>query len=324
MLGQTADKRYAYGKAKSLALGVDTGAVRFLQAAAFAIVAILLCLGKISVGTAVAAFGYVECFLDPLNSILYDVSTLQGIKETRQRFEEFTASAQEQQAAVLPAPSSLKDALELQNVRVSRGSFTFGPVSLRLEKGKKYALIGANGTGKSTLFKLITGEVLPDSGCITLDGQPIGGLDTTQVIACVTQREHLFRTSARENITVYGAYPLQKAVQAAAHIKLPFFEKALRDDIANCQELSGGEQEAIAYLRMAAQDCDIVLLDEPFAAADVNATHAMEQHLLTAPEMKNKTVVVITHDHSEHLEQYDEVLQMKDGAIVSHHNETLQ
>lgn len=324
VLGQTADKRYAYGKAKSLALGVDTGAVRFLQAAAFAIVAILLCLGKISVGTAVAAFGYVECFLDPLNSILYDVSTLQGIKETRQRFEEFTASAQEQQAAVLPAPSSLKDALELQNVRVSRGSFTFGPVSLRLEKGKKYALIGANGTGKSTLFKLITGEVLPDSGCITLDGQPIGGLDTTQVIACVTQREHLFRTSARENITVYGAYPLQKAVQAAAHIKLPFFEKALRDDIANCQELSGGEQEAIAYLRMAAQDCDIVLLDEPFAAADVNATHAMEQHLLTAPEMKNKTVVVITHDHSEHLEQYDEVLQMKDGAIVSHHNETFQ
>mgnify|MGYP001851840455 FL=1 len=75
---------------------------------------------------------------------------------------------------------------------------------------------------------------------------------------------------------------------------------------------------------MAAQDCDIVLLDEPFAAADVNATHAMEQHLLTAPEMKNKTVVVITHDHSEHLEQYDEVLQMKDGAIVSHHNEMLQ
>lgn len=200
---------------------------------------------------------------------------------------------------------------------VSRGDFTFGPVSLRLEKGKKYALIGANGSGKSTLLKLITGEVLPDEGRITLDSQPTSGLDTTQVIACVTQREHLFRTGAKENITVYGAYPLEKAVHAVGHIKLPFFEKALRDDIANCQELSGGEQEAIAYLRMTAQDCDIVLLDEPFAAADVNATRAMEQHLLTAPEMQNKTVVVITHDHSEHLAQYDEVLVMKNGAIAA-------
>jgi ABC-type multidrug transport system ATPase subunit len=88
----------------------------------------------------------------------------------------------------------------------------------------------------------------------------------------------------------------------------------------NCQELSGGEKQALSFLRMLTKDASIILMDEPFSAVDIKSKEYFESYLFTNKEMNDKLLIFVTHDLGESLNRYDEVLLMRGGKIIAHDN----
>lgn len=305
-LRTTADRRYRYGKSKTIALGISDAAIKIIEIVSFICACALLVEGEISIGAGVATFSYVSCFISPLESILYDVNTIRSTKEVRQKFLDIIGTGIRKQRY---APQSVEEGISLRGIDYRNGTFRLRIADLRFEKGKKYAVIGENGSGKSTLFKLIMQYLKPDSGQITLDGRPMEELELADCIAYIDQNEYIYQAGLRENITIFDSYP-----DVGETLKNVFWNKEREQDL-DCQKMSGGEKQIIAFLRVIARDTPVILMDEPFAAMDTVNTEKIQEYLLHDREMKDKTVIIITHDISEeNLAKYDKVIRMETFA----------
>ncbi|MDE7272682.1 MAG: ABC transporter ATP-binding protein/permease [Lachnospiraceae bacterium] len=302
-LNTTADKRYAYGKSKTISLSINDAAIRIIQIVTFICACVLLINGEISIGAGVATFSYVSSFISPLESILYDVSAIQSTDEVRKKFLHILSSGIRKDYS---APQKVEKGITFHDVDYQNGGFHIRIDKLDFEKGKKYAIIGSNGCGKTTLLKLIMQYLQPDSGTILLDEKPIYELDTSACISYIDQNEYLYHAGVHDNITIFDAYPT-----VGAQIWNKFWNKkqdALEN--ADCQKMSGGEKQLIAFLRIIAKNTPIVLMDEPFSAMDAVNTEKVQEYLLQSREMKDKTVIIITHDVSEkNLAKYDMVVR---------------
>ena len=171
-------------------------------------------------------------------------------------------------------------------------------VSLALERGRIYGLIGPNGSGKTTLFNCITGVERCDAGAIVLEGTPIQDLKPYQIarrgVGRTFQMIRVFpELTALENLLVVTtgdhAAATTRARELLAFVKL----EALAGEYAG--NLSYGQQKLVEFVRMLMRDPSLVLLDEP--AAGVNRTLLNE--LLDAVRRlrdAGKTVLLVEHD----------------------------
>jgi branched-chain amino acid transport system ATP-binding protein len=171
-------------------------------------------------------------------------------------------------------------------------------VSLALERGRIYGLIGPNGSGKTTLFNCITGVERRDAGRVVLDGERIDGLKPYQIarrgVGRTFQMIRVFpELTALENLLVVTTGPHEVA-QARARELLAFVKlEGLRDEYAG--NLSYGQQKLVEFVRMLMRDPALILLDEP--AAGVNRT--LLNDLLEAVRRlrdQGKTVLLVEHD----------------------------
>lgn len=189
-------------------------------------------------------------------------------------------------------------------------------VNLTIKKGMKYAVIGHSGAGKSTLFKLIMGYEKNSSGVIRLDGEDIKNYDISELISYTDQNEHIYRAGIVDNITVFHSYPMEGIDSVGKNIWPEFFKGIFNRKEKECQRFSGGEKQAVAFLRMAAKNAEVILLDEPFSAMDAKMKSAVEHYLFTGKEFEGKTVLVITHDtREESLSQYDGIIHVGENGI---------
>lgn len=303
-LHTTADRRFAYGKSKTVSLSINEAAIRIIQIVSFICACVLLIRGEISIGAGAATFSYVSSFIAPLESILYDVNTIQSTGEVQKKFLDILGNGIRRD---LPAPHKIETGISLRDIEFHNGTFHMKIDELNFEKGKKYAVVGSNGSGKSTLLKLIMQYLKPQSGDILLDGKPVSELDTSACITYIDQNEYIYRAGLDDNITIYGAYAnVGKQV-------LDRFRLSKQGDAEgrDCQKMSGGEKQIIAFLRVVARDTSFVLMDEPFSAMDTANTEKIQDYLLHSREMSDKTVIIITHDVSEEtLAKYDSVIRV--------------
>lgn len=302
-LDTTADRRYAYGKSKTVSLSINDAAIRVIQIVSFICACVLLVNGEISLGAGVATFSYVSSFISPLESILYDVSAIRSTDEVRKKFLNIVSSGIRED---YPAPQKVEKGIALRDVTYHNGSFHIRIDRLDFEKGKKYAIIGSNGCGKSTLLKLIMRYLEPDSGTISLDGKSMNALDTSACICYIDQNEYIYHAGLRDNVTIYDSYE-----NVGQQILDNFWHKNTdNNENSDCQKMSGGEKQLIAFLRVVARDMPIVLMDEPFSAMDAANTQKVQDYLLQSRDMADKTVIIITHDVSEEtLAKYDAVVR---------------
>lgn len=314
-LDETAQKRMRYGKTKSLSIGINTLATSFLHVAAFAAIVILLYRGEITVGVAVATLSYISAFLEPIDTILYSFSTMLSLKGVK---EKFSAHMRQELGPAKTVKKEFNACIVFDDVCFQQGDFTLNHVSCRFEKGKKYALVGPSGAGKSTLLKLLMGFETPDSGTISVDGVDRAQLDLTELLSYIDQDEHVFRSNAEDNVTIFHAYPQDGAVKALDNPSLGYAAALYRRPaLTNCQTLSGGEKQMICFLRTLAKQSDILLLDEPFSAVDAQSRREVENFIFESETFRTKTVLMITH-HSdpETLGRFDAVIQMEHGTIL--------
>lgn len=171
---------------------------------------------------------------------------------------------------------------------------------IELEKGKVYCIIGANGSGKSTFAKVLSGVLAADSGKKPVDGVSVGYMP---------QKHYAFRMSTRANIL------LGKKDEVRASVLMNALQisnlSAKRAD-----RLSGGETARMALARLMMRSYDLVILDEPTAAMDVETTRLAEQEILRYVHETGCALALVTHSLRQAKRLADEVLFFHEGKLL--------
>ncbi|HGD2956393.1 TPA: ABC transporter ATP-binding protein [Streptococcus agalactiae] len=192
-------------------------------------------------------------------------------------------------------------------------------INFELEEGKFYTLLGASGSGKSTILNIIAGLLEASTGDIYLDGKRINDVPTNKRdVHTVFQNYALFpHMTVFENV----AFPLklkkmdkkeiQKRVQETLKmVRLEGFEKRA------IQKLSGGQRQRVAIARAIINQPKVVLLDEPLSALDLKLRTEMQYELRELQQRLEITFVFVTHDQEEALAMSDWIFVMNEGEIV--------
>lgn len=308
-LEDTAKFRFRYGRLKSFSMVINGAFIYLLHIISFTMVGYLLIKKEITLGTAVATFGYIECFISPMESLIYDINTIKSTKGIKLKVLEFLKP--EENNKKLEFKNEFNSHIEFKNVTVNFESFSLKDFSYRFEKNKKYAIIGHSGSGKSTIINSLMRYVELSKGDIFVDDKSFKDIDTSHIIHNINQQEHIFASDYKNNVTVFGSYPFEK-IRLVENI----LEAGMLNSItekSNCQLLSGGEKQVLSIFRMCLANTPICLMDEIFSATDMNVTQKLQKLLLS---MEDKTMIIITHKLSDELKQFDEILLIENGKLM--------
>ena len=171
---------------------------------------------------------------------------------------------------------------------------------LSLEKGKIYAVIGANGSGKSTLAKLAAGVLGHDGGRMEKPDLSIGYMP---------QKSFAFRMSLRKNMLINGD-DAQCAQELLGALKLGHLSEA------KAKRLSGGETARMALARLLMRDYELLVLDEPSSAMDIESTLLAERLIRDYRDRTGCAVLIVTHSINQAGRIADEVLFLSEGRLI--------
>lgn len=210
--------------------------------------------------------------------------------------------------------------IDLRGVQHDFPRFSLGPISLQVDRGAFFALMGPTGSGKTLLLESLAGLLVPHSGKIFLSGNDITATPPEKRNVGLVYQDHaLFpHMNVLENI-MFGqryhvstvsdgeayAYELMKMLDIAKHAK------------RSPRHLSGGEKQRVALARALAFRPDIVLLDEPLSALDPHFREGLRRHLKEVHQNTETTFFMVTHD-------FVDALALADSAAVIHEGKILQ
>ncbi len=204
--------------------------------------------------------------------------------------------------------------LEVRNVSKSfDGKLILDDVSLTLREGELVCLLGVSGGGKTTLFNIISGLLLPDAGHVFLDGEDVTGKPGR--ISYMLQKDLLFPYRTIEDNV---ALPLQlrgvKKREARVQARKLFAEFGLAGtEKLWPAQLSGGMRQRVALLRTYLFSQNVALLDEPFSALDTLTKASVHRWYLDVMERIKLSTLFITHDIDEAILLSDRVYLLTDG-----------
>ena len=199
-------------------------------------------------------------------------------------------------------------------------------INIFLERGKLTCLLGANGSGKTTMIKSLNGIIKKDSGQIFIDGKNLDSLKQKEIAKKISMvpQEHTSVFSYKSldvvimGVTPYlgfGKQPDKNIYKRAKKLmkKLNILEMADR----NYNELSGGERQLVLIARALLQDTEYMLFDEPTSHLDFKNQHLILRELKKLTD-KQKGVVTALHDPNLALKYSDQVIIIKEGEILTY------
>ena len=195
-------------------------------------------------------------------------------------------------------------------------------ISFEVEEGENVVLLGTSGCGKTTTLRMINRLTEATSGNISVAGKNIKDVlpeELRRNIGYVLQNNGLFpHYTIAENIAIVPEllkWPKQKIAKRTSELleqlHLPQSYLSLYP-----QQLSGGQQQRVGLARALAADPPVLLMDEPFGALDAVTRASITSEFSRLEVLKNKTIVLVTHDIREAFELGDKILLMDKGKIV--------
>ncbi len=288
--------------------------------------AYLVMIGDITSGMLLTFQAFLTSFLAPMNELLGTGQAIQEMRTEMERIEDvmyYQTDVPEELQVQEGEYHKLQGNIELKNV-----SFGYSPLeaplienfSLRLEQGKKVALVGGSGSGKSTIANLIAGLYCPWSGEILYDGkkkEDISASDFTGSLSVISQEITIFEDTVANNIKMWDDSIMDfemilAAKDAQIHDTIMLreggYHSLLKEDGKN---LSGGEKQRLEISRVLAGDPTIVIMDEATSALDAKT----EFHVVEAITNRNCTCIVVAHRLST-IRDCDEIIVLDKGKVA--------
>jgi len=199
-------------------------------------------------------------------------------------------------------------------------------ISMKIPRGRVVSIMGISGSGKTTMLRLIGGQLKPTSGTLTVDGQEVSGLDSEALYRLRRKMGMLFQFGALfTDLSVFD----NVAFQMREHTELP--ESVIRDlvlmklnavGLRGAQdlmpaELSGGMARRVALARAIALDPMLIMYDEPFAGLDPISLGVAGTLLRRLNDALGATSIIVTHDVQESLKIVDYIYYLSEGVIVA-------
>lgn len=201
--------------------------------------------------------------------------------------------------------------------------------SLTINRGEYVGLIGANGSAKSTLLKIILGVLTPQSGTVELFGQPIAQFNAWGKIGYVAQNANgvnqQFPATVEEVVSA-GLYPI---VGTFGRVRAAHRKRV--DEVLNIVEisdlkkrlignLSGGQRQKVFIARALVSSPEVLFLDEPTVGIDASSQIQFYELLETLNKNHGVTIVIVSHDIGVISEKVTRIACMADGIIHSHNS----
>ena len=217
--------------------------------------------------------------------------------------------------------------VEVKNLTFKRGERTiYDNLNLSVQQGKITAIMGPSGIGKTTLLKLIGGQLPPEQGQILFDGQDICRLSNSQLYQLRQRMGMLFQSGALfSDISTFDnvAFPIREHTnlpeQLIRKIVLMKLEAVGLRGAAQLMpsELSGGMARRAALARTIALDPDLIMYDEPFAGQDPISMGVIISLIKRLNEALNLTSIVVSHDVQEVLSIADYAYIIADKRVIA-------
>jgi phospholipid/cholesterol/gamma-HCH transport system ATP-binding protein len=203
----------------------------------------------------------------------------------------------------------------------------YDDISLSIPKGKVTAIMGPSGIGKTTLLRLIGGQLKPNSGKILFDGQNIPTLSRSELYEARKRMSMLFQSGALfTDMSVYDniAFPMREhstlsesLIEKMVLMKLEAVGLRGARNLAP-GELSGGMARRVALARAIALDPELILYDEPFAGQDPISMGVIVRLIKDLSEALGLTSVVVSHDVTEVMSIADYIYIIAEKKIIGH------
>lgn len=290
---------------------------------------IIIAAGKAQASPEQMTAGKFVAFLGTMALLFPPIKRLGQVNEPIQRG---LAAAQSVFAFLDEAPEDegTKRSARLRSgaIRFSQVSFRYGEhavleaFTLDIRAGETIALVGASGSGKSTVVGLLAGFYRPDAGTISIDGCDLGDIslcDRRRAMAYVAQETVLFSASVTENIAYADPNPdhervIAAAVSANADEFIGELPEGYASDIGQQGgRLSGGQKQRIAIARALYKDAPILILDEATSALDNRSERKVQEAIDTL--RRNRTAIIIAHRLST-IQNADRIVVLDRGTIV--------
>ncbi|POB98717.1 ABC transporter ATP-binding protein [Vibrio vulnificus] len=290
-----------------------------------AVAMFMVLFSDLTIGQIFAVFGYLWFMLTPVQELLGIQFSWYSAKAALARINALLELEEEYrpESKVNPFTDGKEIDVSVENVSFSYNSETtvLNQLNLRIPAGKKVALVGASGGGKSTLIQLLIGVYRQDSGVIRYNNESsddIGFDLIREKIAVVLQQPILFNDSLRHNLTLGGDYDESALWQALEIAQLQDVISQLTAGLdtqvgRNGIRLSGGQRQRLAIARMVLSDPQFVILDEATSALDTATEAAL--HRALNEYLKGKTTLIVAHRLSA-VKQADLIYVLEDGQVT--------
>ena len=298
---------------------IDSIMVQFLSTLLYILGANLVFDMKLSVGSVFAFITYSAYVTGPISAILNIGYLLSGIIPSTKRYYAFMELEEE-------TDNGKKTDLCPNDLRLQKVSFVYERdkcilknIDILFAKSSKTAIIGRNGSGKTTIINLLTRMSEPTRGEILLGAENISELPLPEyrnMVSVVSQQIYLFNDTIRNNICLYKQIDDTVIEAACKDSGLEDFIKEVSLDHVvgqNGAMLSGGQKQKIALARALVHDKPIIIFDE--ATSNTDAYSEQQINGLLDTRLKDKTVIVITHK-KEILSKVDQIVVLKEGVVA--------
>ncbi len=286
--------------------------------------------GRMSIGLLVAFQSLAVSFLQPVNNLVALGASLQELDAHVARLDDVLESPVADEIplpdAAAPAsgtPVRLRGQVEFRNV-----SFGYSPVlppliqdlSFTVRPGQRVAFVGASGSGKSTVARLLAGLYAPVSGEILFDGVPASQIPRAVLahsLAMVDQDVFLFKGTVRENLTLWDdSTPPERVQRACSDALIAGVIDALPDGYSSellegAANLSGGQRQRLEIARALACDPSLLILDEATSALDAETERWVDRNI----RRRGCSCVIVAHRLST-VRDSDEIIVLDQGKVV--------
>lgn len=302
--------------AQALASFVNNGAFLIVLGSCM----IFVIAGRITIGEVVAITNMMNFVLTPSKSIANGMIQLKAMEKVKEELEALLELESENDNKESLEENIREICLNKVNQKIS-DSFSLDDLMINFVEGKKYAIVGKSGSGKSRVIKLLTEYGADYSGKVLVNGKELSRLNRESIMhvspVCY-QQTYIFNDTVFNNVALYQEYSKEEVIDALRKAEIYDIIQKLPNGvdeivIENGSNFSGGELQRIALARLFLRNKSMTFLDEITSGLDNETAYEIEKRLLE----EDMTIINITHRYNKTLMQkYDEIIVMDNGKIV--------